>query len=151
MALNRQKLAAMDKPAGRARYAEFSARCFLNVVGRASSRAGVSVALPDRDCNPATNCFWQWLHGQRVADFETFRQVTEEGGGFPGQHAGQPMSHADQDALANACFNSVISHSRSKATLDTSPTFFRKSRIAIVSWPSMDSHVRCSLLSFRGL
>jgi hypothetical protein len=37
---------------------------------------------------------------QRVADFETFRQVTEKGGAFPGQHAGQPMSHEHQDEFA---------------------------------------------------
>jgi hypothetical protein len=39
---------------------------------------------------------------QRLADFETFRQVTEKGGLFLGQHARQPMSHAHQDGIASA-------------------------------------------------
>jgi hypothetical protein len=39
---------------------------------------------------------------QRVADFEAFRQIAEQGGAFPGQHPGQPMSHAGQDGLASA-------------------------------------------------
>jgi len=39
----------------------------------------------------------QWL-----ANLETFRQVTEKGGVFFGQHGGQPMSHAGQDVVA-AC------------------------------------------------
>jgi hypothetical protein len=37
---------------------------------------------------------------QRVADFETFRQVTEQGGAFPGQNPGQRMSHEHQDEFA---------------------------------------------------
>ena len=37
-----------------------------------------------------------------MADFETFRQVAEKGGAFPGQNAGQPMSHAGQDGIASA-------------------------------------------------
>ena len=39
---------------------------------------------------------------QRVADFETFRQVAEKGGAFFGQDTGQPMSHAGQDGIASA-------------------------------------------------
>jgi len=35
-----------------------------------------------------------------MADFETFRQGAEQGGSFPGQDPGQPMSHAHQDKLA---------------------------------------------------
>jgi hypothetical protein len=38
---------------------------------------------------------------QQVADFETFRQVTEKGGTFLGQHEG-PMSHAHQDGITSA-------------------------------------------------
>jgi len=38
---------------------------------------------------------------QRLADFETFRQVTEQGGAFFGQHAGPPTSHAGQDGIAS--------------------------------------------------
>jgi len=87
--LNRQQFAAVDETAGW-------------VVGRASSRAGSPGVSPHRECNPAMNCFWQRFQGQRVADFETFRQVTEQGGAFPGQHAGQPMSHAGQDGVASA-------------------------------------------------
>ncbi len=36
---------------------------------------------------------------QRLADFETLRQVTELGGLFLGQHPGPPMSHAGQDGI----------------------------------------------------
>jgi hypothetical protein len=39
---------------------------------------------------------------QRLADFETSRQVTEKGGLFPDQHARQPMSHAHQDGITSA-------------------------------------------------
>ena len=41
------------------------------------------------------------LQGQRLADFEIFRLVTEKGGVFFGQHAGQPVSHAGQDGIAS--------------------------------------------------
>jgi len=36
----------------------------------------------------------------RRAGCPAFRQVAEQGGAFPGQHAGQPMSHAGQDEFA---------------------------------------------------
>jgi len=39
---------------------------------------------------------------QWVADFETFRQLAEQGGAFLGQHARQPMSHAHQDGITSA-------------------------------------------------
>src|SRR5450759_4577745 len=55
---------------------------------------------------------------QRVADFETLRQVTKQGGAFPGQHAGQPMSHEHQDefALALALKLCCLRRSTSPAT-----------------------------------
>ena len=37
---------------------------------------------------------------QRLADFETFGELAEAGGVFPGQHAGQPMPHACQQMFA---------------------------------------------------
>ena len=39
---------------------------------------------------------------QRLADFEAFRQLAEQGGLLFGQNAGQPMSHAGQDGIASA-------------------------------------------------
>src|SRR5260370_24690082 len=42
----------------------------------------------------------QWSRWQSQADFETFRQVAEEGGPFPGQNSRQPMSHAHQNGVA---------------------------------------------------
>jgi hypothetical protein len=50
--------------------------CMSNLVGRDSWRAMPRIRI----------------HGQRVADFETFQQVAEQGGTFPGQLTGQPMS-----------------------------------------------------------
>jgi hypothetical protein len=48
-------------------------------------------------------CFcprWR-VRRQRLANLKTFRQVAEKGRPFPGQHAGQPMSHDHQDGGAS--------------------------------------------------
>lgn len=51
--------------------------------------------MAGRRCCAASLLLRQWL-----ADFETFRQVTEKGEAFFGQHAGQPMSRGRQDSLS---------------------------------------------------
>lgn len=43
--------------------------------------------------------FDQRLFRQGMADFETLRQVTEQGRTFLGEHAGQPMAHELQNEL----------------------------------------------------
>ena len=45
---------------------------------------------------PAWGMIWQ-----RVADFEAFRQVAEQGGTFFGQNPSQPMAHEHQDGSSS--------------------------------------------------
>ena len=58
---------------------------------RSGERAGMRCFFPPR----------MRLHGQRLANLEAFRQITEKGGLLFGQHARQPMSHAHQDGIAS--------------------------------------------------
>jgi hypothetical protein len=72
--LSWKQLAAVDKP--------------LTMIPPLRNPSPVGQERVTPQCGSGEGMIWQ-----RVADFEAFRQVAEQGGAFFGQNAGQPMAH----------------------------------------------------------